>query len=149
MVRPLTIANYIKIAMDSHIPSGTNDQLAGAVEFIKRLGLTEATRLFEAIKMCEPSKIKIESLAVKGQVLGFKGYFRCQNVIKSITAEITRLAALAAMISSVTMNFDNPMVQASLRKILTIDPDQMGGELERQHVEFLAFAKEAYAEIYK
>jgi hypothetical protein len=149
MVKPITIASHIKIGMDSQVPPGTDDKIAGAIAFITRVGTGESARLFEAIRLCEPSKRRIESLVVKGQVLGFKNYGECQKGVQIITREVGVLAALGAIVSSTTMNWENPIAHAQLVKIVGIDLDLMSTVLEGEHRRILGFAKDAYADIYR
>ncbi len=73
MVKSVIIVDFAKIGMESHIPPGTTDEAAGAVAFIKRAGQGEAVKLFEALKACEPSKQRIESLSREGSGPGLQG----------------------------------------------------------------------------
>jgi hypothetical protein len=150
--RPLTVAESVKIGMKSHEPIGlAGDQsIAGAGEYIKRAGADDSKRLFEALGTCRNSYNRIRSLVVKGQTLHFTNYSRGYNSATMITHQVDKLEALAALISTSSMNWENPIARQALEKVFrAIDVDVLRKELETQHLEFLAFAKDAYAQIYK
>ena len=73
MTKPISVADYAKIGMQSHIPPGTDDVVAGAIAYIERAGQPDATKLFAFIKEIEPSKQRIESLVTKGQCTWLQG----------------------------------------------------------------------------
>ena len=79
MPKPITLLEIAKIGMESHVPTWeTGDQIdkaiKGAIIYIGKNGEREAQRLLDALKIVEPSVIKLRSLVAKGQVFGFGDY---------------------------------------------------------------------------
>jgi hypothetical protein len=147
---PLASAEFVKIGIDSHEPIGpSDDPLAGAIAYIKAKGTDDSIRLFGAIRECRVSRDRIRSLVVKGQVLRFKNYSRGYNSATAIEHQLGKLEAIAAVIASPSLNWGNPIARKQVEKILAIDVHEIRSVLETQHLEFLSFVKDAYAQIYR
>ena len=59
-----------------------------------------------------------------------------------------RLQAVAAVIGSQNMNWDNPEVMKSIENMLTVDPDSVDQYIKESNLKFIGFVNENYTEIY-
>lgn len=60
-----------------------------------------------------------------------------------------KLQAVAVIIGSTSMYWQNPEVQKSLITLMQINPDEISTQLQAQNIEFLDFVKMNYEKIYK
>lgn len=149
---PIEMVRYIKIGIESHAHVvNANPQIknSAAVAYIQRNGQEDSKKLFEYLTRCEPSLIKIRSLAAKGQVLGLKNYIDCQDSVKMLTWQYDRIQALGAIISRPSSNWENDKVQQTLSKVIQLDSDEIKKQIETYNVQFLTFVTKNYEMIYK
>ena len=143
-----------KIGMASHVPIhevGSRDDKAveGAVAYIKRKGEHDSKRLLDALKIVQPSVIRLRSLAAKGQIFKFKNYANCQKAVMLLTWHFDRIEAFATVIGSSSVNWDHPEVQKQLRIAMDMDPSEMRGSIAEKHADLLEFAVDTYNEFYR
>jgi len=86
-------------------------------------------------------------LVAEGQALGFKNYNECQNSCNLIIWQYERIQALCFIIGNPNLNWENPTVQKSLSKTISLEPDDIKKQIEEQNVKFLNFLKDNYQRI--
>jgi len=150
MPGPVTLVHLAKIGMESHAPTweGGDHAIKGAIEYIKRNGADHSKRLQEALKALQPSLVRLRSLVAKGQMFKFNGYANCQNAVTRLTWQHDRMESLMVMLGSASLNWDHPEVIESLRKVMTIDADDIRKHLADNNVAVLKFAIDTYKRIY-
>lgn len=152
MAAPTEMVKYVKIGIESYASLPELDQSLEnpeAVAYIQKKGQEDAKQLYEYLKPCTQPLSKIRSLVAKGQVFGFKNYNECQNACAMITWQYERIQALCYIIGSGSLNWKNPEVQESLRKVISLDSGDIEKQIKEQHVKFLIFIKDNYKTIYK
>jgi hypothetical protein len=150
MSKPITVAKFIKIGMDSHAPEGELEgrEVIGAIAYIRKRGAEDSKRLLSALEAIQPTTIRIQSLIAKGQVFKFDGYSKCYDAVRILAWHFGRLEALAALIAYGELNWDNPEVVAQLRKVMDVAADDLEKKLLEQNVVVLTFFIETYERIY-
>jgi hypothetical protein len=154
MSTPITLAKFIKIGMDSHIPEGDlkgrEMEIVGAIAYIRKRGAEDSKRLMSELSAIQPTTIRIRSLIAKGQGFKFDGYSKCYNAVQILAWHFDRLEALAAIIAYGELNWNNPEVVDQLRNGMDIaaDADAIGKKLGEQNAVVLTFFVETYERIY-
>lgn len=153
MSRPISLAKFVKIAIDSHAPTwenGAKEDKAtkGAIAYIQSMGKEDGKRLLESLEVVKPSKTKLTALAAKGQVFKFKGYAAGYNAVTTLTWQYDRIEALAGLISQTSLNWANPEVLKVLAKVIAIDADEVQASVGQSNVALLTFVRETYARLY-
>ena len=151
MSAPIEMLHHIKIRIESHKATFglMNDvPYPEAIACIEKYGKEDSKRLFEYLNASTPSLTKIRFLSTKGQVLGFSNYEICQKTCQMLSWQHDKLQAVAVIIGSTSMNWQNPEVQKSLSTLMQIDPGEIGAQLQVQNIEFLEFVKTNYEKIY-
>lgn len=147
---PIAIVRIIKIGMDAHVPTWEpGDQtIKGAIDYIGKRGEGDSKRLSESLQAALQSRAHVQALIAKGQVFKFPDYAKCQNAIKRLTWQFGRMEALAAMIGSPSMNWNNTEVANHLQKVIAISADEIVTQVEADNVSMLEFVREAYERLY-
>jgi len=153
MERPVTLAEIAKIGMQSHIPTWESGDEAGkaakgAIAYIQKDGVEFAKKMQESLEGAQPSFVKLKSLVVKGQLFQFVGYENCLEAVASLTWQFERIAALTATIGSPTLNWEHPLVLDRLKKVSSIDVEELRVELQERNVDVIKFASATYKKIY-
>jgi hypothetical protein len=150
MSGPLTLADMIRIGMECHEPSTEEEDrsVQGAITYIEKNGVEESKRLLAALEGAQPATIRLRSLAAKGQVFTFPGFEKCYDAITRLTAQHDRLAALASIVGSPTLYWENPEVIALLKKVMAINSHDMEKECQMDSITILTFCRETYGRIY-
>jgi len=151
--KPMTVLEYARIAMRAHERAweggdGAGTAIKGAIAFIQKDGERVGRHLFQELKVVQPSTIKLKSLIVKGQMLNFKEYDKCQRAINMMTWQFGRMEAFAAMIASNTWNWENAEVTARWKDVMNIDPDVVRRSVQENNVALIQFASATYRRIY-
>lgn len=152
MSAPVEMLHHIKIQIESHKGTfglRTDVPYPEAVACIEKYGKEDSSRLFEYLNASSPALTKISSLSAKGQVFGFRNYEKCQKACQMLLWQHSKLQAVAVIIGSTSMNWQNPEVQKSLNTLMQIDPDEIITQLQVQNIEFLEFVKTNYEKIFK
>ena len=150
MSKPITLAKFIKIAMDSHAPEGELEgkEIVGAIAYIRKRGAEDSARLMSVLAAIQPTTIRIQSLIAKGQVFKFDGYSKCYNAVQMLAWHFGRLEVLAAIIAYGDLNWDNPEVAEQLRNAMEIAADDLEKKLRMENIVVLTFFIETYERIY-
>jgi len=124
MEAPIEVLKYIEIAIEAHSKTATlkheDAKNAGVISYIVNNGKVDQTQLSEYLDKVRPIMSRMESLAVKGQVMGFKNYRQCYNACKMLAWSHGQIEAVAMLIGSEHLNWDNQKVQQTLDKVMTI-----------------------------
>ena len=113
----------------------------GAIEFIETRGPEYSRKILESLGPIRPIVGKTQALATKGQMFEFPDYHRCLDLIGQLNWVFRQTEAFAVMIGSDHMNWDNPLVQDALSKVLAISADGLRENLEAQSLEMTAYAR--------
>ncbi len=150
MSKPITLAKFVKIGMDSHAPPGDLEGCeVGAIAYIQKRGAEDSRRLVSVLDAIQPTTIRLQSLIAKGQVFKFDGYSKCFNAVRMLAWHFGRLEVLAAIIGNGNLNWDNPEVAKQLRNAMDIAADEdFDKKLAEENVIVLTFFVEAYERIY-
>jgi hypothetical protein len=150
MSKPMMVAKFIKIGMDSHVSVGEGEgrEVVGAIAYIRSHGEEDSKRLVSLLEAIQPTTIRIQSLIAKGQVFEFDGYSKCYNAVKTLAWHFGRLEVLAAIISYGELNWDNPEVAGQLRNAMDIAADDFEKKLKDENVAVLTFFIKTYQRIY-
>lgn len=153
MARPITLVRMSRIGMMSHLSLfDERDEAAkvaeGAIPYIKKDGEGDARRLTEALNEVRPGAIKLRSLGAKGQVFGFSDYAKCQQAVALLVWQFDRIEAFTNIIGWPTMNWENPEIQRTLQKVLTVSDDDIQKHIAENNIAVLDYARQTYARIY-
>ncbi|MBS0377139.1 MAG: hypothetical protein JSS29_01525 [Proteobacteria bacterium] len=149
IAKPVTRVEFIKIAMESHVPPKAGAQLIdGAIAYIGLRGEEESKRLLADLEVIQPAVIRLRSLSAKGQVFKFEGYTKCQNAVLMLTWHFDRMEGFTALIGSSSVNWGNPEILTLLRDVVTIDAGEIRKSLQENNVALVEFATEAYRRMY-
>jgi hypothetical protein len=120
-----------------------------AVAYIKRQGKSTSENIQRQLVSIRPILSKMKSLAAKGQVFGIDNYSECQNACIMLEWSYNQIEAFSSMIMNPNLNWNNPVVQQSMDKVLSVDSEHIESNLIEQNSKFLTFAKQAYSKILK
>ena len=147
MASPTTQLEFAQVGIEAHkgVAFGFEQYEHGAaIAYITKAGKDTSARLFESLAKVKPVLGKMRALVVKGQVLGFPDYPRCQNACQLLGWTHDHIEAFAAILANGNLNWENPVVQQSLSSLPKFDPHRVRTTLQEQNAEFIQFAKQAY-----
>jgi len=152
MPRPVTLFEIAKMGMAAHASSERAEESAGMVEgaiaYIQKHGEEHGKRLSDALNEVRPDVVKLKTLAVKGQIFGFRDYAKCQNAVTMLAWQFDRIEAAMAVIGSPSLYWENPRVLDHLKSIMAIEVEDIQQRLADSNVGILEFASETYKRIY-
>ncbi|MBD9376183.1 hypothetical protein [Pseudoxanthomonas sp. PXM04] len=148
MLAPLIYVQIAKIGMTSHVPQYNHSPLAGAVAYIKKDGGDQAKELRRVMEEAQPSVIRLRSLSTKGQVFQFPGYGDCKRAVDGMATYYDLVEALLTVLGSPSWDWNNPDVQAHLRRVVELDPDEMRKGIKAGNRAVLEFSRETYQRLY-
>lgn len=152
MQGPITHLELARIGIEAHGKYHNQPEHIknpGAVAYIKKYGDSTGEDIRKSLDEIKPILSKIKSLAAKGQIFRIKNYSDCQNACNMLEWSFSQIMAFNSIIQSQHLNWENPVVQESLNKILAIDPDSIRSNLTTQNEIFLGFMRKAYDNILK
>ena len=145
---PIQILEFVKIGIQAYSETESlqknNIKNAGVIKYIGENGKADQIRLNEYLDKVRSIKSRMNSLAVKGQVLGFDNYKQCYDACEMLAWSHGQLEEFAVLIGSAHLNWQNQEVQQTLDKIMTVDAKTIKGNLEKQNSVFLEFVKQTY-----
>jgi len=148
MEAPIQILEFVKIDIEAYSETKSlqekNIKNAGVITYIEKNGKADQIRLNEYLDKVRPIKSRMNSLAVKGQVLGFGNYKQCYDACTMLAWSHGQLEAFAVLIGSAHLNWQNQEVQQTLDKVMTVDAKTIKENLEKQNSVFLEFVKQIY-----
>ncbi len=148
MEAPSQMLEFVKLGIQTHSEiealQGKNIKNAGVISYIKKQGKADQIQLIEYLDKVRSIKSRMNSLAVKGQVLGFNNYKQCYDACIMLAWSHSQLEAFAVFIGSTNLNWQNQKVQQTLDKIMTVDAKAIKENLEKQNSAFLKFVKQTY-----
>ena len=89
----------------------------------------------------------MKSLVAKGQIFGIDNYSQCQEACVKLEWSFDQVEAFFSMIGEQYLNWYNPEVQNTLKKIISVNPKDIKNNLSLQNTKFLSFAKQAYSKL--
>ena len=150
MAAPTEMVSFAKIAIQSHAQTSQVDKrlrTPGAIAYIERSGKDDSKQLGELLDKSRPALSKIRSLVAKGQVLGFKNYNECRDSCNLITWQYDRIQAFSQIIGRTTLYWENPKVQDTVDKVLSIEAEDIKTYLQEQNIKLLEFVHANYKAI--
>jgi len=147
MAAPTSHLRYAKIGIDAHKGAALGFEQyenAEAIAFINKDGPGTSDRIMASLALVRPVLGKMQSLAVKGQVLSLQDYPKCQNACTMLAWSHGQLQAFCAIIGNPNLNWENPLIQKHLNNLSKIDADRINANLTEQSGEFIEFAKKVY-----
>lgn len=152
MSSPVHFLKLTKIGINSYV--GIHNKPQGmknpeAVAFIENRGKSTAENFLEYLDTIKPIVSKMNSLVAKGQVFRIENYFQCQDACMRLIWSHNQIEAFTMMMSTPDLAWNNPDIQQSLDKVLSIDSEQIESNLIEQNSKFLLFARQAYSKILK
>ncbi len=152
MVAPIEVLKYIEIAIEAHSETASvkheHAKNAGVISYIVNNGKADQTRLVEYLDKVRPIISRMMSLATKGQVMGFENYRQCYNACKMLAWSYEQIEAVAWLIGSEHLNWDNETVQQTLDKVMTVKSRSISENLEKHNQIFLEFVKQNYKSLF-
>lgn len=148
MSAPVTQLELAQIGIEAYKGAASGFERyenAHAIAYISKVGNTTSSKLFGSLAEVKPVLGKMRALAVKGQVLGFSEYSRCQNSCQLLGWTHDHVEAFAAILGIGDINWENPTVQQSLNDLPKFDPARVRTTLQEQNADFIEFARQAYA----
>jgi hypothetical protein len=150
MEAPIEMVKFAKIAIQSHAESFPLDRrlrTPGAIACIERRGEKDSKQLGELLDKSMPALSRFRSLVVKGQVLGFTNYNDCRDSCALITWQYNRIQVFSQIIGQTDLYWENPKVQDTVDKALSLEAEDVKTSLQEQHVKFLEFVRTNYKTI--
>ena len=149
--QPIYFLRTIHIRFESHKHFNVEaDQKPHShiIKYIELHGKEDSDALLKHMTNSNDLFAQINSLTARGQVYKFKNYTACRDAINMLLWQHNRLQAVAAVIGSQNMNWDNPEVMKSIENMLTVDPDSVDQYITQSNLKFIGFVNENYTEIY-
>jgi hypothetical protein len=144
---PIQVLSFAKIGIESYRSLPTfcvGIDHADAIQFIEAKGPEYAKRLWEMIGPAKPVVARVQTLANKGQVLGFKDYENCFSACTMLVWSYNQLDSFAALIADKSLNWAHPEVQKMLGNLEKIDVETIQKNLSEQNIALIEFCKTAY-----
>ncbi len=148
MEAPIETLKYIEIFIEAHSETASlqheDAKHAGVISYIVNHGKADQPRLIEYLDKVRPIMSRMESLAVKGQVMGLKNYRQCYNACTMLAWSYRQIEVVAGLIGSAHLNWANETVQKMLDKVMTIKSHSIRENIEKHNGIFLEFVKQNY-----
>ena len=152
MEAPIDVLTYIEIAIEAYSETASlqheDAKNAGVISYILKKGKADKARLIEYLDKVRPIMSRMESLAVKGQVMGFKNYRQCYDACKMLAWSHGQIEAVAMLIGEADLNWANERVQRTLDKVMTVKSRSISENLEKHNRIFLEFVKQNYKSLF-
>jgi hypothetical protein len=147
MASPTSHLGFAKVGIEAHKGAAFGFEKYGnaeAIAYINKSGPNTSDRILKKLALVKPVLGKMQSLVVKGQVLGMPDYSRCQNACAMLAWSHDQIEAFCAIIGDPYLNWEHPDVQKSLSNLSKIDAERINANLQEQNKAFIVFAKKAY-----
>jgi hypothetical protein len=148
MGSPIEMLKCIEIAIEAHSEvvslQHADAKYAGVISYIVKDGKAHQTRLLEYLDKVRPIMSRMTSLAVKGQVMGFKNYRQCYGACKMLGWSYGQIEAVAMIIGETHLNWANEKVQQALDDVMTVKSHSIRENIEKHNGIFLEFVKQNY-----
>ena len=95
------------------------------IKYIELHGKEDSGTLLKHMSNSNDLFALINSLSVRGQAYKFKNYTACREAVNMLLWQHNRLQAVASVIGSQHMNWNNPEVMKSIESMLTVEPDSV------------------------
>lgn len=148
----LELIKFLKIGIEAEIESvfpTDKRKNAGIINYIEKKGKIQQTQLLKYLEVAGPAYNKLASLNVKGNVLALSNYTTCYDSCRLLLNVYERIQAVALIIGSDTMVWENEMVQNSLERLKSISYEEIQQQCNSNHLQFLEFVKNEYRVLLK
>ncbi|MFA5315839.1 MAG: hypothetical protein WC369_00235 [Dehalococcoidales bacterium] len=148
MVAPVMLLKIIKIGIQAY--SGTTllrgmvIKNAGVITYIEEKGKSDQIKLNEYLDKVRPIISRLDSLVTKGQVLGLNNYKQCYDACLMLARSYNQIEVFTGVIGNSHLNWENPLIQETLDRTMTIDSSNIKADINNQHSVFLEFIKQTY-----
>lgn len=150
---PVQSVRFIKYGFEAYSDTEklrqNNNKHAGIITYIKKNGENDSKRLFERLRNVRPFKSRLHFLIIKGGLFKFEDYSTCATACRSLTSSYDQIEALAAMISSPLMNWENPKVKEMLDKLALLDALNIENNLSTNLEILIKFIESIYGKLFK
>ena len=148
MKAPIEVLKYIEMAIEAYSETASlqheDAKNAGVISYIKNRGKADQTRLIEYLDKVRPIMSRMESLVVKGQVMGFKNYMKCYDACEMLALSHEQIEWVAMIIGNAHFNWANETVQQALDKVMTIKSHSIRENIKKHNCIFMEFVKQNY-----
>ena len=152
MTRPVSIHKSVRIGMICHGPSPFDSEkltVEGAVQYIQKAAEGTSRRLDEALARVQPLVAGLRSLASKGQIFEFEDYQKCYQAIQMLTWQFDRVCALASIIDTPSLNWENYEILHTLEKVSAVESDEIQKLLDKYNIEIIEFSQATYKNLFQ
>lgn len=149
--QPVNFLKIIYIRFESHKHFNEEpDQKphSDIIKYIELHGKEDSDAVLKRMTNSNDLFAQINSLTARGQVYKFKNYTACREAVSMLLWQHNRLHAVAAVIGSQHMNWNNPELMKSIENMLTVDPNSVDQCIKESNLKFIEFVNENYTEIY-
>jgi len=151
MEGPIAMVQWVKMDMQSHAdlsPADTRLNTPGAIAYITRNGENHSKQLGELLEKCRPALTKVQSLIIKGKVLGIMDDGECNEYSVLIKWPYERILGFSQVIGDTTLNWGNPEVQETVDNVLALEAEDIREYSKEQYSRFIEFVQTKYEAIY-
>ncbi|RZR34224.1 hypothetical protein [Vibrio vulnificus] len=144
---PIELITYSKLAIEGYSFSDSKGQTfgeSGVVKYFKRVGQEDAEKINQYLNKCTGSLNKIQSLTIKGNLMGFHDYHTCFDACARLAKTYPAIQAYSSMISNKYLNWNNPEVEIAVRKVIEMDPNDLNAIVNSCNKELIKFAQNKY-----
>lgn len=149
--RPQEYLKLLRIGFESYrsLHAREDDSLKGGViAYIEKNGEHDAKQMWEYLESSGKLASKVNALIARGQVYGFIEYDKCRRSIEMLLWQHQRLQIVASTIGGTNLNWANPIVQESIEKMLTVQPEDVARLIKEHDIIFIEFVNTNYKRIY-
>jgi hypothetical protein len=144
---PIELIRYSKIAVEGYSFSdmdNTSFAESGLVKYIEKSGYDDADTINHHLSNCVGSLNKIRALTIKGNLMDFEAYQDCYSACDRISKTYPAVQAFSTIVGSKHLNWHNPKVEEQVRKVFSMDPEDLVRTVKNCNNEFIIFAKKKY-----
>lgn len=124
---------------------GNEDRFAGLGKYVEAWGEKASGQILTELGKIRPIRTHIQTLSVKGQVLGFDGFEECFNACELIVSSCRQIEGYNSVIMSSGWNYDNPEVQSTIDHVFeNVTSEKLQSNLSEGEKMLLSFVKRQY-----
>ncbi len=135
----------VRVHSEEESRKGNTHEFAGLKKHVQEHGTDSAKLMDPYLEKIRPLKARLNSLSIKGQVIGFPIYPEGQNALDKLLLPSSQIEAYSVVLKNPSWNYDNTSVQQTLRKVRdNVVSESIERNLDSGYSSLLEFVKQQY-----
>ena len=149
--RPIELLKIFKLMIEANTSSQPQDEeenrLNSFIKYIQKEGSVDSEMLKTQLIEAGKTKIRIISLATKGQIFEFEEYSKFYLSCRKLVHTHDQLMGFAVTIGQTEWNFENEEIRTTLSNVLETTPSEIQNTVNTSNVEIIDYLKNYYSKL--